>query len=222
MKYYPIFIDLKDKDCLVVGGGPVGVRKALTLEKCGAKVRLISDRITQGMERLKETTVSIIQKEYEKDDIKGMFLVFAATNHADTNRSIQWDARQAGMLCNVADDPDKSDFIVPSSLNRGDLIVSVSTSGASPAMARKIRQELEKFFDPAYEVLLDLMKNIRKKLLSAGHDPDKHKQAFSAFVESPVLEHIKIQDEAAIDSILSHIFGKDFKYCQLISMGDNR
>jgi precorrin-2 dehydrogenase/sirohydrochlorin ferrochelatase len=217
MRYYPIFLELKNKNCLVVGGGPVGIRKALTLEKCGAVVTVVSEIFSEGTEAFRGKKIIFAEKKYEKKDIQGMFLVFAATNNADLNRKIKKDASGSHILCNVADSPDTSDFLVPSTVDRGDLIIAVSTSGASPAMAKKIRQELEDFFDPAYVPLLCLMGNIRKKLLSAGHSPDEHKKAFSNLMDRGILDLIKTGDETAVDLILNEIFGKEYRYQELVS-----
>jgi precorrin-2 dehydrogenase/sirohydrochlorin ferrochelatase len=217
MRYYPIFLELKNKNCLVVGGGPVGIRKALTLEKCGAAVRVISEKFAEGTTAFTGKKIIFTEKKYEKKDIQGMFLVFAATNNAELNRKIKKDASGSHILCNVADAPDTSDFLVPSTVDRGDLIVAVSTSGTSPAVAKKIRQELEDFFDPAYVPLLCLMGNIRKKLLSAGHSPDEHKKAFSDLMDKGILDLIKTGDVTAVDLILNEIFGKGYRYQELVS-----
>lgn len=217
MRYYPIFLELKDKNCLVVGGGPVGIRKALALEKCGARVKVISERFLQGTDGFSGTFIVFVEKKYEKKDIAGMFLVFAATNNADLNQEIKKDASASHILCNVADAPGQSDFLVPSTVDRGDLIVAISTSGTSPAMAKKIRQDLEGFFDPAHAGVLRLMGNIRKKLLSSGHGPDKHRQAFSNLVDRDILELIRTGDDIAINSILHEIFGKGYIYQELVS-----
>mgnify|MGYP003957660693 FL=1 len=138
MKYYPIFLDIKDKDCLIVGGGKVGARKAATLEKCGANVRVISDRFSHKFDELEKSSICLEKKKYEQKDIKGMFFVFAATNNTNLNWQIKQDASLLNILCNVADAPDNSDFLLPSIVDRGDLVVAVSTSGSSPAMAKKI------------------------------------------------------------------------------------
>ena len=217
MRYYPIFLELKDKNCLVVGGGPVGIRKALTLEKCGARVKVISERFLQGTDGFSGTSIVFVEKKYEKKDIAGMFLVFASTNNADLNQEIKKDASASHILCNVADAPEQSDFLVPSTVDRGDLIVAISTSGTSPAMAKKIRQDLEGFFDPAYARVLCLMGNIRKKLLSSGHGPDEHRQAFSNLVDRDILELIRKEDDITINSILHEIFGKGYIYQELVS-----
>lgn len=217
MRYYPIFLDVKNKDCLIVGGGPVGIRKALTLEKCRAKVKVVSDRFPEGMDGFSGSSIAFVKKKYEKDDIKGMFLIFAATDNAGLNLKIKKDAEESGILCNVADAPDRTDFIVPAIVDRGDLTVAVSTSGTSPAMAKKIRQDLEGLFDPAYARVLCLMGNIRKKLLSAGHAPDDHRQAFSNLIRSDILELVRTGDEMRIDLILNEIFGKGYMYQELVS-----
>ncbi len=107
-----------------------------------------------------------------------MFLVFAATNDARLNRQIMEDAKKAGILCNLADAPDDGNFILPSILEQGDLVCAVSTSGASPALARKIRKDLDHYFGPEYGLFLILLGNIREKLLADGHDPKRHKQIF--------------------------------------------
>nr|NJM01888.1 bifunctional precorrin-2 dehydrogenase/sirohydrochlorin ferrochelatase [Desulfobacula sp.] len=163
MRYYPVFLDMKNKNCLVVGGGPVGIRKALTLEKCGARVKVVSERFAKKKDGLKETSIVLVEKRYEKKDIKGMFFVFAATDNAELNQEIKKDASASHILCNVADAPDDSDFLVPATLEREELIIAVSTSGTSPAVAKKIRRDLEGFLDQGYARLLCLTANIRKK-----------------------------------------------------------
>lgn len=221
MKYYPVFLDIKDKNCLVVGGGAVGARKALTLEKCGARVKVISDRFSAEFKSL-DKTFTCLEKKYEKDDLKGMFLVFAATNNADLNQEIKRDASKLNIICNVADAPDESDFILPSIVERGDLVVAVSTSGSSPAMAKKIRQELEVYFGPEYEKFLLLMGNIRKKLLSSGHAPDEHKKIFHALIERGGLELIREDNEIKINKVLSDILGGNDSYQDLVISRSNK
>lgn len=217
MKYYPIFLDIKGRDCLVIGGGAVGARKAAVLEKCGATVKVISDRFSAHFQELETSAVRLEKKAYERKDVTGMFLVFAATNNADLNRQIKTDASALNILCNVADAPDESDFILPSIVDRGDLTVAVSTSGSSPAMAKKIRQDLERQFGPEYAKLLQLMGNIRKKLLSSGHAPGDHKQIFYTLIGKGILELIEANDEININAILCDVLGKEYTYQNLVS-----
>ncbi|MBU1341278.1 MAG: bifunctional precorrin-2 dehydrogenase/sirohydrochlorin ferrochelatase [Proteobacteria bacterium] len=221
MKYYPIFLDVKDKDCLVVGGGPVGARKAETLEKCGASVTLISDRHSPSVEGLKQGAVCIKIKSYEKEDAEGRFLVFAATHNADLNAQIKKDAAALNILCNVADAPENSDFVLPSIVDRKELIVAISTSGSSPAMAKKIRQDLEKHFGPEYAQFLALMGTIRKRLLSSGHAPDDHKKIFYALIEKGLLGLIRANDDIKINAVLQDVLGKEYQYQDLVSTGSD-
>jgi len=221
MKYYPIFLDIRTKECLVVGGGNVGARKALALEKCGAKVKVISETFSHKFVDLKKTNICIEKKKYEKKDVKGMFIVFAATNNADLNQQIKKDASLLNILCNVADATDKSDFLLPSIVDRGDLTVAVSTSGSSPAMAKKIRQDLESQFGPEYSQCLNLMGNIRKKLLSSRHGPDEHKKIFNTLIEKGILELIKANDDININAVLWDVLGKKYSYQDLVSSGSN-
>ncbi len=218
MKYYPIFIDIKDKNCLIVGGGNVGMRKAATLEKCKARVTVVSSIFSHGHDNLTKTSIVFKKKEYEKEDVKGMFFVFAATDNAELNQKVRNDAAKMDILCNIADSPDKSDFILPSIVERGDLAIAVSTSGSSPAMAKKIREDLEHCFGFEYAHFLTLMANIRKKLLLSEHDPDDHKQIFNTLIAKGVLDLIKEKDEKKINLILYDVLGKRYLYQDLISL----
>ena len=219
MKYYPVFMDIKDKNCLVVGGGKVGMRKAATLEKCQANVTVVSRIFSHEHDSIETTSIVFKKKEYEKKDIKGMFFVFAATADAKLNQEIKNDAAKMNILCNIADSPDKSDFILPSIVDRGDLTIAISTSGSSPAMAKKIREDLEHCFGFEYAHFLTLMANVRNKLLLSEHDPDGHKQIFHTLIEKGVLELIKDKDEKKINLILYDVLGKRYLYQDLISLG---
>ena len=214
MKYYPIFLDVKDRDCLVVGGGAVGTRKAAGLYRSGARVRVISKAFSQRL----ETTSGICQvcKSYEPSDLETAFLVFAATDSKELNEQIREDAAKKNILCNIADAPDRSDFILPSVVERGDLVCAVSTSGASPALAKKIRKELEQMLGPEYKDFLLLMKNIRTKLLEEGHDPSAHKKIFTALVEKKIPALIAANDRTRIDLVLLELLGPGYEYERLV------
>ncbi len=216
MKYYPIYLDIKGKNCLIVGGGPVGIRKAATLERCGAKVRIISETFLTGIDELKKTGICFVKKKYEKQEMKGMFLVFAATNNADLNQEIKKDALELGILCNIADSLDNSDFLLPSTVERGNLVIAVSTSGSSPAMAKKIRQDLGFQFGPEYATFLQLMENIRKRFLLSDNDPDENKKIFYDLIDKGLLEFIKAKDEKSINRVLREVLGKGFLYQDLV------
>ncbi len=212
--YYPIFLNLEGRKCLVVGGGGVGTRKALMLNRCGADVQVVAPRISEA---LKATDIPVHERPYDPRDLEGIFLVFAATGDAGINRAVTADAAQRQILCNSADDPGAGDFILPAVVRRGDLICAVSTSGASPALAKKVRRDLESLFGPEYEPFLILMAQIRTRLLAQGHDPDGHREIFRKLVHMDLPDLIANGDIAAIDAVLEDLLGPDYSYRNLMS-----
>lgn len=217
MKYYPVFMDVKGRSCLVVGAGSVGVRKARGLAECGADVTMVSEDFPDNFNGQQEG-ISCSQKKYETSDIEDRFLVFAATDNAELNRRIQSDALGRQILCNVADAPGISDFILPSTVERGDLVLAVSTSGTSPAMARTIKKDLARIYGPEYEILLRLMSGIRERLLAEGHAPKEHKRIFYKLIEKDISERVKSADEEKIDAVLKDVLGDGFNFRDLVSI----
>jgi siroheme synthase-like protein len=171
--YYPASLNIQGKRCVVVGGGKVALRKAKMLLHCGANVSVISPKPHPDMARLsKERTIHLIQRDYEARDLKGAVIAIACTDVKEVNRKVADEAKKAGILVNVADDPVPSDFIVPSFFRRGNLTVAVSASGESPALARKIRMKLEKSFGAEYASLLSLIGEVRSTLKGKGYIVD--------------------------------------------------
>ncbi|MBW2178352.1 MAG: bifunctional precorrin-2 dehydrogenase/sirohydrochlorin ferrochelatase, partial [Deltaproteobacteria bacterium] len=143
MKYFPVFLDINDRNCLVIGGGSVGTRKALALVESGANVTVISPTVTDTLRSLaRRGTINLKTRTYCPADMEGMFLVFGATNQETLNRQINQDAERLNMLCNIADRPAVCNFILPATVKRGDLVIAISTSGKSPAFAKELRKHL--------------------------------------------------------------------------------
>lgn len=167
--YYPIFLNIQGKKCLVVGGGNVALRKVQALLEHGADIEIVSPDLCPELKQLeKEEKIRTIQRDYKQADLKNAFIAIAATNDANTNERIAAGARRSGVLINVVDDPDNSDFIAPSYFRRGDIVVAVSTCGRSPALARKIRGELEKDFQAEYAKLALVADEVRSELKQQG------------------------------------------------------
>ena len=219
MRYYPVFLDVCEKKCLVIGGGPVGARKTRTLEKCGARVEVVSDRFCDAFNGMDKAMTTLNHKPFEPRDIDGCFLVIAATGNAQINAFIQREAQKRGVMCNIADNPDKSSFILPAVIEQGDLILAISTSGASPAVARKIKQKLESQFGPEYGRLLVLMRAVRNRLLKQGHDPDSHRESFYSLLENGILKAIESEDEEQINTVLNMVLGDGYTYENLVAQG---
>lgn len=173
--YYPIFLNIRGKKCLVVGGGKVASRKVQTLLGHGADVEVVSPTLCPELNRLaKDGVIRIQQRDYRAKDLHYALIAVAATNDAKINESVAAEARRRGILVNVVDDPQHSDFIVPSYFRRGGVIVAVSTSGRSPALARKIRSELEKDFKAEYAQLALIADEVRSELKQHGVTADSN------------------------------------------------
>jgi precorrin-2 dehydrogenase / sirohydrochlorin ferrochelatase len=165
IRYYPAFLDLRGKHCAVIGAGEVALRKIRMLLDCGAKVTVVSPTACREVSRLaKAGALDLRRRSYRRGDLKSAVLVVSATNRRKINQAVVEEARRRGILINVVDDPGRSDFIVPSFLRRGGLTIAVSTSGMSPALARKIRMKLEADFGAPYGSLLELVEEIRSQL----------------------------------------------------------
>ena len=165
MRYYPLFVDLKDKICCVVGGGTVAERKVKVLLKCLARVTVVSFRFTAGLKKLhKEKKIVCRYSGYTSNFLRSVFLVVAATDNRLVNSKVSSDCRKRGILVNVVDVPQESNFIVPSFIQKNGLIIAISTSGQAPGLAKKVRQDLTKNFLPRYGDLLKELSLVREKL----------------------------------------------------------
>ncbi|OEF98764.1 precorrin-2 dehydrogenase/sirohydrochlorin ferrochelatase family protein [Desulfuribacillus alkaliarsenatis] len=193
-RFYPIFLRIKDKLCVVVGGGNVAERKVMTLLEDGAKVKVISPDITKTLSALAEAgEVEWKPRYYEVGDLLGAFLVYAATNSQEVNQQVYTDAQKHSILVNTIDNQELCDFIVPSRIDKGKLQICISTSGASPALAKQIREELEEHFCDEYQMFLDWMQQLREWLLKNEPDEQTRRQIFKQAVQSPILELLREQ-----------------------------
>jgi len=218
MRYYPINLDIQNRNCLVVGGGGVGTRKVITLLNCGANVTAVSPDMSAQLRKIADSPgLTLKQRPYRSSDLEGIFLVIGATDDETLNRQISRDAEQRGTLCNIADRPEICNFILPAIVQREDLVITVSTSGKSPALAKKLRKSLQARFGEEYGVLLKLMGGIRNKLLSHSHEPEAHKPIFEQLINSDLITLIKEGKTAEIDALLYDILGDGYRFDELIN-----
>jgi precorrin-2 dehydrogenase/sirohydrochlorin ferrochelatase len=202
----------------VVGGGGVGTRKVETLLACGARVEVVSPEVTEGLRRLAGGgAIRLRERAYAAADLEGIFLVIGATDDEELNRRISSDAAALNILCNIADRPEKCNFILPAVVRRGDLVLTVSTSGRSPALAKKLRRELERQFGPEYAVLLKLMGAIRQRLLAEAHAPEAHKPLFEKIVHSDILAWIRDGRMAEVNRLLAQVLGEGWRAEELLA-----
>jgi len=173
---YPVFLKIENKPCVVVGGGKIALRKVLSILECRGKIEVISPELCSGLKNLVESgRIKWREKCFEKGDLKGVFLAVAATDDAAANREVLEECREKGIPVNVVDDPESSDFFLPSVVRRGSLVLAVSTCGRSPALASRIRKELGALYGPEYGALVDLLGEMRKELLEKG-TPEKERR----------------------------------------------
>ncbi len=167
--YYPVSLNIRERRCVVVGGGEVALRKVKALLEYGADVEVISPDLCAELAKLAGNgEVSVRNHAYEIGDLAGAFLAIAATDDVEINRQVAAEARNGATLVNVVDDAENSDFILPSYLRRDGLTVAVSTAGQSPALARKIRTRLEREFTDHYGTLAHLVAEVRAEMKREG------------------------------------------------------
>jgi precorrin-2 dehydrogenase/sirohydrochlorin ferrochelatase len=217
MKYYPVNLDVRNRKCLVVGGGSVGTRKVKMLLKCGAAVTVVSREMSEDLKKFTAKEMLLLKKRtYRSSDLENMFLVICATSDEKLNLRINSDAEKRNMLCNVVDVPEACNFILPAIVNRGDLIIAISTSGSSPAFAKKLRKDLEKQFGREYAVFLILMGAIRKRLLAENRKPKAHKHLFEKLIKQGVLDMIREDKKESIQDLLLKTIGKGYRLEDLL------
>lgn len=165
MRYYPIFIDMAGRRCLVIGGGAVAERKVEALLNAGAKVTVISPSLTCLLRSWgKEGRIKYVSREYRAGELSGYEMAFVATDDQEVNSVVAQEGKERGVWVNASDDLPHCDFILPSVLRRGDLVVAVATGGASPALSRAIREELESYFAADYADLVQVVAEVRQEL----------------------------------------------------------
>ena len=210
MKYYPVCLNVQGRRCVVVGGGEVGERKAERLAECGASVIVVSRSLTAHLTGMKrEGKIIHIEDDYRETHLRDAFLVIGATDRDDVNERIARDAREKRILANIVDDPDRCDFILPALFERGGLVVAVSTGGSSPALARKVRDEIASCIGPEYEVLIDIMGRLREIVMERGLPAEENKKLFQAVVDADIAQHIRRKDWNGVSSIIRDLTGVD-------------
>jgi precorrin-2 dehydrogenase / sirohydrochlorin ferrochelatase len=205
MRYYPIFLDLRGRRCVVVGGGRVAERKVRTLLRAGARVHVISPDVTRRLAQLAaQKKINLTRRRYRPTDLDAtasartagasrarLTLVFAATDNPETQKAVCRDAEHFGVMVNSADGAPDSDFIVPASFAQGDLQVAVSTSGASPALARQLRRQLQRTLGREYRAYLRFLRDVRRQVMETVPDKAQRVRIFRQLSQAPVMDWLR-------------------------------
>ena len=207
LKYYPVFWNIAGKKCVVIGGGEVAARKVARLLDCAAQVRVVSPELVLELSALKrDGRIEHIHEEYDGRHLSGACLVIGATDSEQTNARISQDARDKGIPVNIVDDPQKCDFILPSLIERGDLTIACGTGGNSPALARHLREELEKTYGEEYATLLNILGQLRGQMeKNAGEG----KIWFEKLMAAGLLDAIRQKDESKVKKIIRDMTGRE-------------
>ncbi|MGC1676516.1 MAG: bifunctional precorrin-2 dehydrogenase/sirohydrochlorin ferrochelatase [Candidatus Binataceae bacterium] len=207
MGYLAIFLAMERRRCVVIGGGDIAARKIAQLLAAGAQVTVISPRLVRELAILAESAaITHRARRWERGDLHGFDLAFAATDDPRAHREIAAEARALGVMLNVADEPELCDFIAPAVVRRGDLQIAVSTSGASPATAARIRRELEDQFGWEYAAALKILRAARDYLLATDLDIASRGRKLAAIAASDLTDRLRAGDRAAVDLLLiSHL-----------------
>jgi len=205
---YPIFMQLKGKRCVIIGGGSVAQRKLLGLLAAGAdEIWVISPSLTPKIESLASGgKIRCFQREYNDGDLSGAWVVFAATNDKRLNAEIAAAADRLGILVNAVDDAGHGSFISPSIVRRGDLLLAVTASGASPALSQQIKKELEALYGPEYEEITIILRRFREKVLNSLLDEQERQSVLKlAAEEATQLKRINYDMDEWLQSLLHRI-----------------
>ena len=192
MRYYPVYLDLKDRAVLVVGGGLIAEGKAIQLVEAGARVRVVSPDLTPRLTELAERgQIEYRQSKFESGDLNGVTLVISATNDQAANENVAHLAAELGLLHNVVDQPALCSFITPALITRGDLQISVSTGGGSPSVAQRVRREIGELIGDEYGEFLEIAAEMRAEAKRLIPDFERRRQVLHAFAESQVIEILR-------------------------------
>ena len=192
MRYYPIYLDLKDRAVLVVGGGLIAEGKAIQLVAAGARVRVVSPDLTPRLAELVEHgQIAYRQGKFESGDLNGVTLVISATNDQAANENVAHLAAELGLLHNVVDQPALCSFITPALIARGGIQISVSTGGGSPSVAQRVKREIGELIGDEYAELLEIAAEMRAEAKRLIPDFEQRRQALHAFAESEAIELLR-------------------------------
>lgn len=211
----------------MVGGGRIAERKVLGLLSCSAQVTVISPELTEELlQQHAEGMIQWIDREYRRGDLEKAFLVIAATDDERTQKQVYEEAVTCNLLLNVADVPQRCNFILPATVRRGDLTISISTSGKSPALARKLRMELEKRYGSEYRELVNILGAIRPQILASCLPQSENEKLFKKLLHDDMAEWIKDKNwdimEKHLRAVLGDRAGEDLLQKILTSLDEKR
>jgi precorrin-2 dehydrogenase / sirohydrochlorin ferrochelatase len=210
--YYPVYIQLQDQPCIVIGGGKIAEGKVDGLLAAHARVTVISPALTTRLHHMaEEKQITYLAHAYQPGDLTGAFLVICATDQVEINHQVWQEATANRQLVNVVDDTPRCNFIAPSILRKGDLTIAISTSGKAPALAVRLKERFQRELGPEYERFLELAGELREPLARHISDFETRKSLWYELVDSEILDVLARGDESSARQIISRVVGFDFE-----------
>lgn len=210
--YYPVYIQLREQPCVVIGGGKIAEGKVEGLLAAEAKVTVVSPDLTQRLHQLaEEKQITYVARAYQPGDLTGAFMIICATDQAEINHQVWQEANSNHQLVNVVDDTPRCNFIAPSILRNGDLTIAISTSGKAPALAVRLKERLQHEIGPEYGRFLELAGELREPLAQHVPDFETRKAIWYELVDSEILDVLARGDEISAREIISRVAGFDFE-----------
>lgn len=192
MRYFPINVDLQDRLCVVIGGGKVAYRKVHSLLKAGARIKLISPEIKAGVRSfVDEGVITWLERKYEPGDLEGSTIVFVAVDDPAVGAVVAEEAKNLNLLINVADIPHQCTFTLSSYIERGDLLLTISTGGKCPAYSRHMRHRLEEIVDDSYGEVLEILAHTREEILKLGVESDKCRDLLNNLIKTNIMDLVR-------------------------------
>lgn len=201
---------IENKPCAVIGGGEVAARKVRGLLRAGAKVTAVAPEFCERMEETaKDKDVILVRREYRYGDLEGMTVAIIATDDPDLNEMAAEDAREEGILVNVADMPDECDFTLPAVVQRGELTVAIGTGGQSPALARALREKIEKELGPEYGELAGILGILRKRFETSELNPAEKRSVYKKIIDSDLIAMLRRKDYQSAKKLVLELTGEE-------------
>ena len=223
MRYFPVHLDLGGRPCTVIGGDRVAESRVTALLAAGARVTVISPELTPALAALAETHEIVHHpRAYRAGDLAGAALVHVVTDDEALAAAVAAEADARGTWLNVADQPRYCGFITPAVVERGPVLIAISTGGTSPALARRLRERIADVVGPEYGLAATILGRVRPVVSAAERDPAARARVFAALADSGMVEALRHHDAAAVDAILAELVGRETSLAALgISLGDD-
>lgn len=217
MALYPINLNISGQLCVVIGGGAVATRKTSSLLCCDARVRVISPEISAGIQQFADQDqLEWIPRGYIPGDLQEATLAFALTDRPEVQSQIAIEAKEHGIPINIGDNPEACTFHTAATIRQGDLLISISTGGGSPALAAAIRKELELHYGPEYSELVKLLSEIRNRTIGQSSSQEQHKALVEKILQTNVLSLLKNKEWQRLRALMIEILPQDMNVNDIV------